>query len=126
MRATDAVRTVVGVPLAVRPGLAARLLGVPPSGGLLLVARALGIRYAVQGVASGALTRTSWRHRVLVADAAVDGIHAASMLPVAALLPHVARPALVSAALATTLAVLDGRAARRRPTLRVLRGGAAA
>jgi hypothetical protein len=123
MRSTDAVRTLVGVPLAVRPELPARLLGLPPSGGLVLVTRVLGVRYAVQGLASAALTRTSWRRRTLVADAVVDGSHAASMLPVAALLPHVARPALLSAALATTLAVLDGRAARR-PALTVVRGGA--
>jgi len=124
MRATDAVRLVVGVPLAVRPEFPTRLLGLPPSGGLVLVTRALGIRYAVQGVASAALTRTAWRRRALVADAAVDGTHAASMLPVAALLPHVARPALASAALATALAVLDARAARR-PSLTVVAGGVA-
>jgi hypothetical protein len=124
MRATDAVRLAAGVPLAVRPAAPVRLLGLPPTGGLVLVTRALGIRYAVQGLVSAALTRTAWRRRVLVADAAVDGAHAASMLPVAALLPHAARPALLSGALATTLAVLDARAARPRSP-RALRGGAA-
>jgi hypothetical protein len=125
MRATDAVRVLVGVPMALRPELPARVLGVPPGGGLVLLTRVLGVRYAVQGVASAALTRTSWRHRTLVADAVVDGSHAASMLPVVALLPHVARPALASATLAAVLAGLDARAARR-PVLRVLGGGRAA
>lgn len=113
MRATDAVRLAVGVPLAVRPDLPARALGLPPTEGLVLVTRALGIRYAVQAVGSAALTRTSWRHRTLVADAAVDGAHAVTMLSAAALLPSMARPALLSAVLATTLALLDARAARR-------------
>lgn len=119
MRATDVVRTAVGVPMVLRPGLPASLLGVPATDGLLLVTRVLGARYVAQGLLSGVLTRTSWRHRTLVADALVDGSHAASMVPAAVLMPHVARPALASAALAGTLALLDGRAARR-PALRVV------
>lgn len=119
MRATDVVRTAVGVPLLLRPDLPARVLRVPATGGLVLVTRVLGARYVAQGLASGVLTHTTWRHRTLVADALVDGSHAASMLPAAALMPHVARPALASAALAATLAALDGRAARR-PALRVV------
>ncbi|WP_296606641.1 hypothetical protein [Nocardioides sp.] len=113
MRGADAVRLVLGVPAAVRPDLPARLLGVRPSDDLVLVTRVLGVRYAVQGVATAVLTRTPYRHRTLVAGSVVDGAHAASMLPVAVLLPRVARPALVSATVATTLAVLDAHASGR-------------
>ncbi|GAA1953277.1 hypothetical protein GCM10009798_10560 [Nocardioides panacihumi] len=125
MRATDAVRLAVGVPLTMRPDLPARVLGLPPTEGLVLVTRALGIRYAVQGLTSAALTATSWRRRALVADAAVDGAHAASMLPVAVLLPPIAPAALLSGAVAATLALLDGRAARR-PSRRQSRDKSAA
>jgi hypothetical protein len=64
--------------------------------------RLLGGRYVVQGAA-----QISWPHPVVLrGSAAVDGVHAASMLALAALRPDYRRPALASCAVATGLAAI--------------------
>ncbi len=73
-----------------------------------MVARALGARLVLQGLGDLALGT-----RLRGADIAIERTHAASMLPVAARWPAHRRSALVSAAVATGLSLLDRASARR-------------
>ncbi|NYD40522.1 hypothetical protein [Nocardioides panaciterrulae] len=103
MRGPDVARLVLGGLCLTRPGLPLRLTGATNGKGTRAVVRILGARYLVQGAGG------PWLHRRWVpeADAAVDAIHAASMLGLAAVAPGHRRAALVSAALASGFAVAD-------------------
>jgi hypothetical protein len=73
--------------------------------------RVLGGRLLIQG-----LVEWIWpRRSVVLAGAAVDTAHAASMIAAAALLPAYRRTAIASAAEATVSAALTGSVARRLP-----------
>jgi len=63
----------------------------------------MGVRYLVQSV-GGYVVDRPW---VPAVDAAVDLVHAASMLGLAVLAPANRMPALLSAGAATTFAVAD-------------------
>ncbi|HET8717918.1 MAG TPA: hypothetical protein VFM50_09220 [Nocardioidaceae bacterium] len=94
----------------------ARLAGAADHrAGVTTTARVLGARHLAQAVATRRVARTgrlttAQAHR---AGAAVDGLHALSMLGLAAVASGVRRPALCSAAVAGTLAVLEWRYAAR-------------
>jgi len=64
---------------------------LPPAGRLVAIA------LAGRDIAQGALLVSNPRSRTALAGAVIDGLHAASMLPVAALVPRYRTPAAVSA-----------------------------
>jgi len=103
VRGPDVSRLVLGGLCLARPDLPLRLTGSPGGRGTRVGVRVLGARYVVQSVGG------PWLHRRWVpeVDAAVDVIHALSMLGLAALAPSHRRVALVSAATATGFAVAD-------------------
>jgi len=103
MRRPDAARLALGAAALAGPGLAVRITGSRDGVGMRRTVRVLGARYVLQSVGG------RWLHRAWVpeADAAVDVIHALSMIGLAVLLPRHRRLALVSAAMATTFAVAD-------------------
>ena len=103
MRGPDVARLALGGLCLARPALPLRLTGSTNGKGTRAVVRILGARYLVQSAGG------SWLHERWVpeADAAVDAIHATTMLGLAALVPGHRRAALVSAALATGFAVAD-------------------
>jgi len=111
MRGPDRARLALGVVLLTHPDLPLRWLRCErseprnPRGsrGVRRTVRVLGARYVVQSVGG------PWLHRSWVpeADAAVDVIHAASMLGLAGLAPRHRRLALASAATATAFALAD-------------------
>jgi hypothetical protein len=117
MRVTDAARAVLGTTLLVRPDVPVRLLGGAPTATSDTVVRVLGARWLLQAglgmvVAS---RRAGTRRRAGAADAVVEGLHAASMIALAATSPRWARPAAVNAAVAVVFAVADLRARPARP-----------
>ena len=67
---------------------------LPPAGRLAAIA------LAGRDVAQGALLVSDPRRRSALAGAVIDGLHAASMLPVVALAPRYRTPAAVSAGVA--------------------------
>lgn len=110
MRTADAIRLAVAVPALVSSRLVARAAGALPNDGVVAVTRVLALRYACQaalGAVIEARCSPTSRARFLAADAAVEGCHAASMLPAAALFPTSRRAAAASAALAAGLAMAD-------------------
>lgn len=112
MRGTDVVRLGVGAVALARPQLPVRVAGAPGGGVVRTVVRVLAARYVVQSVlpqVDGGRLRGTWLRG---GDAAVDGLHAASMVGLAAIAPSYRRLALGSAALATGLALADVRTAR--------------
>lgn len=104
-RSTDVgtIRIALGVALLARPTAASSLTRTAPSGRVIALTRVLGARY----VAQGALDLAVPHDRRL--DAAVELLHAGSMLLLARRDRAHARLALLSAAAATALAVLPGR-----------------
>lgn len=104
-RPVDAARFGLGAVAMVRPDLLLRLTADAGGPWARRTVRVLGARYLVQS-AGGTLLHRPW---VPDADAAVDLVHAASMVGLAAVAPHYRRPALVSAGLATLFAALDRR-----------------
>ena len=103
MRRTDAARLGLGLLALARPELPVHLTRSPDGTGVRRTVRVLGARYVAQSVGG------SWLHPRWLpqAGAAVDLVHAASMVAVAGIAPHYRRLALLSAGLATTLAVAD-------------------
>jgi hypothetical protein len=91
-----------------RPWLPVRLSGSRDGVGVRRTVRVLGGRYVVQALGGRRLHR-AW---VPEADAAVDLVHAASMLGLARLAPRHRRLALLSAVLATAFAAADLAAGR--------------
>lgn len=103
MRRADRARLALGALALARPGLPVRATGSRDGAAVRRTVRVLGVRYVVQSLGGRRLHR-AW---VPEADAAVDLVHAASMLGLARLAPRHRRLALVSAALATAFAVVD-------------------
>lgn len=114
MRRPDAARLALGVLVLSRPELPVRLSGSRDGAGVRRTVRVLGGRYVVQAL-GGRWLHPAWLPE---ADAAVDLVHAASMLRLARLAPRHRRLALLSAVLATGFAAAD-LAARRAPYARV-------
>ncbi|HEX3223982.1 MAG TPA: hypothetical protein VHR35_15570 [Nocardioides sp.] len=104
MRTATAARGLVGGACVLAPWALLATVGGPDRDDprVAAVARVLGARLLLQAALDVAKGRRT-RHL----DAAVELSHAASMLPVAALWPLHRRSALVSAAVATGIAVLD-------------------
>lgn len=97
-RATAGVRAVAGAGLLLRPDLAARLLGSPPTGAHPVL-RGLGVRHLVEAA-------TLWTRPTRTATdvaVAIDAVHVGSLLGFAAISAEHRRPALRDAALATGL-----------------------
>jgi len=103
-----AASAVLGAFMVVRPQLVSRAVsgGTPVSQDWV---RLLGARYLAQGAA-----QLRWpRPGVLAGSAVVDGLHAASMLALAAGSPGYRRPASLSAGTATASAALTTWTAQR-------------
>jgi hypothetical protein len=103
MRPPDVARLALGIGAVSRPGLPVRVSGATDGSGVRRVVQVLGARYVVQALGG------QWLHRswVPTADAAVDLVHAASMVGVARILPQHRRLALLSAAAAVAFAGAD-------------------
>ena len=110
IRALGAARiTVGGLWLAaLAKDRAAAGAGLPRAGRLAAYA------LAVRDVAQGALLVADPRRGPAEAGAAIDGLHAASMLPVAALLPRYRTAAALSAGAATAWVAAAAWALRRQ------------
>ncbi|MBZ5740773.1 hypothetical protein [Nocardioides mangrovi] len=90
----------MGAALVLAPTRVLRLVGAADASDLVVraIARALGARYLAQGTAGAPSGRTA---------AAVESIHAASMLPIGAWSSRHRRAALTSAGVATLIAAAD-------------------
>lgn len=107
----EAGRAAYGLVGLVAPGRLATLeLGRAPGRGATTVARILGARHLAQGLAVLA-TGGADAHRV---GAAVDALHAASMVPWSAAARTDRRYYVTSGVVAATLALLEWQAARQR------------
>jgi hypothetical protein len=104
VRAATLARLLLGTVCLARPAVALEAIGGPDQGddATELVARVLGGRLVLQGLGDLALGR-----RLRRADLVIELTHAASMLPAAAAWPRHRRSALASAAVATTIGLLD-------------------
>jgi hypothetical protein len=102
LRAPDWARLGLGAVLVARPRLPVRLAG-SPGRGEEVAARVLGARYVLQAGA-GAVVPGRWGRPL---DAAVDLVHAATMLGLAAASPTHRRLATASAAAAMAFAAAD-------------------
>jgi len=103
MRPPDVARLALGLLTLTLPGLPIRATKARDGVGVRRTVRALGVRYVAQSL-GGRWMHQSW---VPEADAAVDLVHAASMVALARVLPQHRRLALASAALATAFASAD-------------------
>jgi hypothetical protein len=110
VRTATATRLLLGSAVLARPEGVLDVIGGPDHDDdvVLLVARVLGARLVLQGLADLALGS-----RVRSVDIAIELTHAVSMLPAAALWPGHRRSALFSAAVATSIGLLDLASARR-------------
>lgn len=110
MRALEVVRAAWGLLQLAAPGLVAdRILPVPLDHRAEVVARILGARQILQ---AGLLLRAPGPVALSV-GAGVDGLHAASMLALAACNPRRRPPALLDATIAAGFAVSGAVGARR-------------
>ncbi len=111
-RSWGAALAVLGAAMLVRPAAVAGVVSggasTPPAG----VVRVLGARQLVQGVAVVILPDS---HLLLTGGSVVDALHAGSMLAAARWWPRYRRPALASAAVAGSSAVVGGLISRLRP-----------
>jgi hypothetical protein len=114
-RPVDVARMGLGLLALTRPGLVLRLGTGPGGRGERVTVRVLGARYVLQSGSGlllalpplGRRVRT-WDHPwVRDVDAAVDLVHAGTMLALAAARPGHRRLALTSAAAATAFALAD-------------------
>lgn len=96
-----AVQVCVGVTLVARPQTVLNALAGPDTASARRIARVLGVRLTVQGAAVG----LSGNDAVIKAGGAVDTVHAASMLLIAALSHSWRRAAVASAAFAGAAAL---------------------
>jgi len=103
VRPPDVLRLGLGAVALLRPGTVVRVGRAPDGATVRRVVRVLGARYVVQAAGGAALDR-AW---VPAADAAVDLVHAASMLGLAALRPTHRSLALLSAGAAVAFAAGD-------------------
>lgn len=128
MRYVDRFRAVLGATLLLRPALASRAVGEPPTGASDVVTRILAVRMLAQ-VLAGRLGggSASARRRLALADSGVEALHGASMLVLAIVLPHRRRLALASGGVAAGCVVADAVAAGRSgaaPSARPTQGAA--
>ena len=101
-----------GVTLVAVPGLLIGLTGQRPARRACGVARVLGVRHLVQaGVTAASQVADPGSPVVLAGGAAVDLLHATSMMALAVADPHTRHAALTDASVETTLAVAGGWAA---------------
>lgn len=98
MRGVDLVRATLGAVLLVRPDLATTATRTPGTAGALVLTRALGLRYLLHGMV-GAVAPDPLR-RVGIG---VEGLHAASMAPLALDHPRHARLAVAGGGVAAGL-----------------------
>lgn len=104
-----------GVALVAVPGLLIGLTGQRPGGRACGVARVLGVRHLAQaGVTAASQLSDPGGSVVLGGGAAVDLLHATSMVALGAVDPHARRAALSDAAVETTLAMIGAAAAATR------------
>ena len=101
------VRAVYGTILLVAPHTAGVAGDGPPGRGAVLFARVLGARHLAEAAALATHRSEGWR----VAGACVDGVHAASAVALALLVPARRRLLLGNAALAAAFAAAGLRAA---------------
>jgi hypothetical protein len=105
-----------GVALVAVPGLLIGLTGQRPGGRACGVARVLGVRHLVQaGVTAATQLGDPGGSVVLGGGAAVDLLHASSMVALGAMDPHARRAALTDATVETALAVVGAWAAGAAP-----------
>ncbi len=108
------VRAGYGVGLVAVPGALIGLAGERPGRRACVVARVLGVRHLVQAAITVAAERTDPGSAVVLGGgAAVDLLHAASMLALGAVDPHVRRVALADAVVETGFAAAGAWAAAR-------------
>jgi hypothetical protein len=106
------VRTVYGLALLARPGRLVELVAKrPTTSSERTLVRVLGLRETVQSLACAQRPTSA----VLKVGAGVDALHATTMLVLAIRSAHWRRPALVSAAVAATYAVIAFTAAEEAP-----------
>jgi len=112
MRWMSAVRAAYGGALLCAPGpMISALTAAPASGRARAVARVLGARQVAQAVVCGLAPRRG----VIQAGAAVDGLHAGSMLVLAGSEPRLRRALLAETAIGATLASAAATSLRRQP-----------
>jgi hypothetical protein len=105
-----------GVALVAVPGLLIGLTGERPAGRACAVARVLGVRHLVQaGITAVSELGDPGGSVVLGGGAAVDVLHATSMVVLGAVDPRVRRATLSDAAVETTLAMAGAVAAATPP-----------
>jgi hypothetical protein len=106
LRTATAIRLGLGTACLADPGRVLGLIGGPDQGdaGTRLITRVLGGRFVAQGLADLAIGP-----RTRVPDVLVEVTHAASMVLAARHWPRHRRSALASAAVASTIALLDAR-----------------
>ena len=97
----SAGRACYGLVLLAVPAQVITVAGTRPSKQSCRVARVLGVRHLVQAAVSGRAGRGG-----LAAGAAVDSVHAASMLVMAVMLPRLRRAELADGSIAALLAGL--------------------
>lgn len=112
-RPVDLARLGLGAAALAKPDLFLHL-GAHDGRGVSGTVRILGGRYIVQS-AGRIIVRHAWDRD---ADAAVDLLHAATMLALAAVVPSHRRPALLSAVTATGFATADLREKAREDRVR--------
>ena len=104
-----------GVALVAVPGLLIGLTGQRPGARACGVARVLGVRHLAQaGITAASQLSDPGGSVVLGGGAAVDLLHATSMVALGAVDPHARRAALSDAAVETTLAMIGAAAAATR------------
>jgi uncharacterized RDD family membrane protein YckC len=103
----DVARLVLGGAAMARPGLFLYLARGRVGRGERATVRILGARYILQSGAGLTLTQPWGRPWVRDADAAIDFVHAATMVALAAIAPPHRRLALLSAGTAVGFAIAD-------------------
>jgi uncharacterized RDD family membrane protein YckC len=103
----DVARLVLGGAAMARPGLFLYLARGRVGRGERATVRILGARYILQSGAGLTLTQPWGRPWVRDADAAIDLVHAATMVALAAIAPTHRRIALLSAGTAVGFAIAD-------------------
>jgi uncharacterized RDD family membrane protein YckC len=106
-RPVDVARLVLGGAAMARPGLFLYLARGRVGRGERATVRILGARYILQSGAGLTLTQPWGRPWVRDADAAIDLVHAATMVALAAIAPPHRRLALLSAGTAVGFAIAD-------------------
>lgn len=111
LRPVDATRLALGAVLAVRPGLAAVVLGDRPTGTTDTVVRILAARLLGQALIGSAVCGTTpgrdGRRLLVGVDVGVEAVHGLSMVALAAAVPARWRMALAGGVLAALLAALE-------------------